>query len=182
MAAAKLRRLYPPEQAVLPTSLGNVLRAGEYRAGRRYGLEATTVWPRLYPLLGERVAALVDDQRDQLDLTARFCVVFAIASAVSFGLLITQGWWLLVAGGALILAWLSYRAAVSAALAYGEGIETAFDLHRFDLLRALHLSLPPDRQSELEANSRLSEFFVSGEVLMEGKPLNFIYDHGPTDG
>lgn len=175
--AAKLRRLYPPARGVLPTRLGNALRAAEYRAGSRYGLEATVVWPRLYPLLAERVAAIVDDERDQLDLAARFCVVFVAATAVSFSLLVTHGWWLLVPGTTFVLGWLSYRAAVAAALAYGEGIEAAFDLHRFDLLRALHLHLPADRDSELAVNARLSEFLARGEALVDGRPVNFAYDH-----
>jgi hypothetical protein len=178
MAAAQLRRLYPPVRGVLPTKLGNVLRAAEYRAGTRYGLEATVVWPRLYPLLPVELAGILDDERDQLDLAVRFCVASAFATVISVSFLINQGWWLLVPGATLLLAWLSYRAAVAAAIAYGEGIETAFDLHRFDLLRALHLQLPVNRESEREANAHLSEFLVRGEFLVEGNPINFVYDHG----
>ncbi len=177
LAEAALRRLYPPAVGVLPTKLGNVLRAAEHQAGSRYGLEATVAWTRLYPLLSKNVAALVDDERDQLDLTARFCVVFVVATVVSLGLLVSHGPWLLVPAATLVLAWLSYRAAVAAALAYGEGIATAFDLHRFDLLRALRLPLPPDRDCERRANARLSEFLVHGEALVDEKPVNFAYDH-----
>ena len=143
-AAARRLRRYPPADAVLPTGLGNVLRAAELRAGERYGLDSLVIWPRLYPVLGEQVRALADDRRDQLDLSVRFCVMFAVATAVLLALLAPYGWWLAVPAGTFALAWLSYSAAIAAAAEYGEALETAFDLHRFDLLRALHLPLPND--------------------------------------
>jgi hypothetical protein len=170
-AASLLRRTYPPAEDVLPTSLGNVLRAAEDRAGRRYGLVTRVVWPRLFALLPEGLRRTLDDQRDQLDLTARFCVVFLAIGAVYSVLLVSHGWWLLAALGAVLLAWVSYRAAVSAAMAYGQAIEAAFDLHRFDLLKALHLPLPPNREVERKANEELSQF------LLQGRPVDFDYEH-----
>jgi hypothetical protein len=38
----------------------------------------------------------------------------------------------------------------------------AFDLYRFDLLNALHLPLPQDQKSEIQANKKLTEFFLLG--------------------
>lgn len=37
-------------------------------------------------------------------------------------------------------------------------VETAFDPHRFDLLNALHVPLPPDQKHELETNATVTEF------------------------
>ena len=71
-AAARRLRRYPPPAAILPTLLGNTLRAAEFRAGSRYGLDAVVLCPRLYPLLGDKVSATLNDLRDQLDLAARF--------------------------------------------------------------------------------------------------------------
>jgi hypothetical protein len=171
-AAWKLRQRYPPAGLELPTALGNVLRAAEDRAGRRYGLDTVVVWPRLYPLLSPELRAVVDDQRDQLDVAARLSAVFAACAAIALVLLAPHGgWWLLVVPAWLGLAWLSYRGAVAAAMAYGSGLETAFDLHRFDLLRALHLPLPPTRAAEREANRALSEF------LQGKRPVAFDYAH-----
>ena len=132
--AASELRLLPPREHVMPTQLGNALRAAEVRAGEPYGLDAVVAWPRLYPLLSDPVRAVVDGQRDALDVNARFCAVFGAAAAISAALLVTHGWWLLVAAGWLVLSWLAYRATVAAALAYGEAIRTAVDLHRFTLL------------------------------------------------
>ena len=171
-AAAERQRMFAADEtALLPTRLGNAMRSAETRAGASYGLEAVVIWPRLYPLLSETVRAVVDDRRDQLDLSARLCGVFASAALVSFGLLVAHGWWLAVPAGCLVLAWLAYRGTVAAAVAYGEGIRTAFDLHRFDLVSALHLPLPAKRSDERELGAELSAF------LLQDWPVEFTYEH-----
>ncbi len=53
----------PAPELLRPTLPGNVLAAVESRAGEPYGLDAVVAWPRLYPLLGEGVKAVVDDRR-----------------------------------------------------------------------------------------------------------------------
>jgi hypothetical protein len=168
----RLERFYP-KHGLLPTTLGNILRAAEQNSGSPYSLDIITAWPRLYAILPERTAALVDDQRNQLDIAVRFCATFAVATVVSAGFLVQHGWWLTVPMATLALAWISYRGAIASALAYGTGIRMAVDLHRFDLLRALHLPLPEDRETEKQTNTLLSEF------LRQGRPVNFRYDHTP---
>ncbi len=171
-AAWELRLAYPAQDRLLPTGLGNVLRAAEDLAGRRYGLDAVVMWPRLYPLLPDKTSALVADMRNQLDLAVRFCVVFCLAALLSLFVLLPHGLWLLVPIGALGLAWLSYRAAIAAAIGYGQTVHAAFDLHRFELWKAMHLPLPADRDAERKAARDLCAF------LMQGKPVNLKYDHG----
>jgi hypothetical protein len=169
--AASELRLLPPREHVMPTRLGDALRAAELRAGEPYGLDAVVAWPRLYPLLSEPVRGLVDGQRDALDLNARFCAGFAAAAVIAAALLAAHGWWLLVAVGCLVLAWLAYRSAVAAAIAYGEAIRTAVDLHRFSLLEALHLPLPATPEDERALNGKVSRF------LLQGVPLDAPYQH-----
>jgi hypothetical protein len=161
--AARKLRAYPPEAAILPTMLGNVLRSAEGRAGSRYGLDAIVLWPRFYPLLSDKVTAVLDDLRDQLDLAARFCVVFGIATVISVVFLAAHGWWLTAA-------------------AYGQAVEAAFDLHRFDLLTALHLPLPADLTGEVTANQELSRFLRQPAEYLHAltqaqRGLNFTYRH-----
>jgi hypothetical protein len=180
--AARKLSSYPPAGAILPTKLGNILRAAEHRAGSRYGLDAITVWPRLYPLLADKMTAVLDDLRDQLDIAVRFCSVFLLATVISIAFLAGYGWWLLVAAGTFAGAALSYRAALSAATAYGQAMEAAFDLHRFDLLNALHLPLPADLISEVQANQQLSRFLRQPYEYMYalthgGRGMNFTFDH-----
>lgn len=171
-AGARLRRLFPPEDRLLPTALGNALAATEHRAGAGYGWDAVIAWPRLYPVLGATLRAVVDDRRNTLDVTVRLAATAFTAGAATVALLSRSGWWLLLALGPLALSWLCYHQALGAALRYGEAVETAFDLHRFDLLRALHLPLPTSRpQEQLQA----------GDVCAywrQGLPVPFTYDHG----
>jgi hypothetical protein len=171
LAAWRLGRYYPPADLLLPTELGNSLRAAETRAGRRYGLDGVVVWPRLYPLISTKLAVVLADQRDQLDLAARFCVVFLLGSAVAMAALLRYPDCYVTPALGVLLAWLSYRSAVAAAVAYGQSVEVAFDLHRFDLLRALHLPLPWDRDSERAANAVLCDF------LRQDVRANFLYEH-----
>jgi hypothetical protein len=175
MAAAELET-YPDESLLLPTRLGNALRAAEAQAGQRYGLDTVTMFPRLYAHLSNRMEDVLADLRDQLDVAARLCAVLLMATAISTGLLATHGWWLLVPATTALLAWLAYRAAVRAAISYGEQIYVAFDLHRFDMLRGLHLPLPRNPREELEFNERLSEFFA--ELLPADKLDLESYQHG----
>ena len=171
--AARKLRLYPPREHLMPTRLGNALRAAEIRAGEPYGLDTVVAWPRLYPLLPDPVRAVVDGNRDALDVNARFCAVFTAAAIIAAGMLAAHGWWLLVPVGCLVLAWLAYRSALAAAIAYGESIRSAVDLHRFTLLEALHLPLPATPEEERALNAKLSRF------LLQDVPLDVAYEHRP---
>lgn len=157
VALGALLTRYPPlDVETLPTTLGNALRCAERRAGERYGFDTVATWPRLYPLVDDRLLEVLEDQRTQLDVAVRFVATFALAALLALVLLVWHDWWVLVALGVALLGVLAYRAAVEAALGYGETIAVAFDLHRFDLLEALHRPLPDDLAEEQEANRELS--------------------------
>jgi hypothetical protein len=156
---------FPAEDRVLPTRLGNTLRAAEDEAGQRYALPTIAAMPRLYPYLSERLAAVYSDRRNQLDLAVRFCAVLTLGAAIAALLLLPNGGrWLLLPVAVMALAWVAYQAAVRAAAAYGQALYVAFDLHRFDMLRALHYPLPTSRAEELAFNERLTTFLTAGVV------------------
>ncbi|WP_405977105.1 hypothetical protein [Streptomyces sp. NBC_00158] len=174
-AGWQLARSFPPPPVpLLPTALGNTLRAGEATAGAAYGADAVVWWPRLYPLLGDRLRAVVDDRRDQLDLACRLCVTAGATGLLSVPVVLGgDGWWRASPAAFLLPAWVAYRAAVAAARGYAEALTAAFDLHRFDLLTALHLPLPPESDTERSLNRRLTRFWA------QGVPLTALpYEHG----
>lgn len=149
VAGAELRRRYPlPDHLVRPTALGNVLAAISDTAGRDHGWDPSVAWPRLYPLLTGQVRTTVDDSRDSLDGAVRLSVTAGVTALVAAALLVRSGWWLALVSLPLALAAVAYRGAVQAAIAYGDAVRSAFDLHRFDLVRALHLPLPGDLDEE----------------------------------
>ncbi|WP_051965534.1 hypothetical protein [Kitasatospora mediocidica] len=154
------RTRFPVEDHfVRPTGLGNVLSAAEARAGRIYGFDAVVVWPRLEPLLGERVRAAVADRRTSMDAAARLSVTAALCVPLTIWLLRDSGWWLLLAPALAAVAWFAYVATVHAAVAYGECVIAAFDLHRFELYPALHLPLPADAAEEFRVNEAISSLW-----------------------
>jgi hypothetical protein len=160
-ASAHLRH-YPAEARLLPTRLGNALRAAEDEAGPRYGLQTVATLPRLYPCMSDRFASMFADLRNQLDMSTRFCVTLLIATLISVSVLLPYPRWLAVPAVTAGLSWVSYRAAVRAAMSYGEGLRVAFDLYRFDLIEALHYPLPASEQEERSFNRRLSAFLAAG--------------------
>ena len=61
-------------------------------------------------------------------------------------------------------------------------VEAAFDLHRFDLLTALHLPLPANLTGEVTANQELSQFLRQPAEYLHAltqaqRGLNFTYSH-----
>ncbi|MGW0766409.1 hypothetical protein [Streptomyces sp. NPDC002676] len=174
VAGSELRRRYPlPDHLVRPTALGNALAAAEDTAGREFGYDAVVAWPRLYPLLGEQTRAIVDDRRDTVDGAARMAATAAVAGVVAAVLLARTGWGLLLALIPLATAWLAYRGAVQAALAYGESLHVAFDLHRFALLRALAADLPGAPADEQRVAAAWCDLWRQGVPM----PPGFQYTH-----
>ena len=151
----------PPGKAyIMPTRLGNVLRASEFYSLKRYNLDAVVAWPRLQSLLPKDFAEGLRDEKANLDL---LLVVTTLAGIFAFGWelglgLFTDRWDLfLLASPGWILALASYFSALQAARSYGELIKAAFDLHRWELLKALHLKLPESYKEERELWKDVSE-------------------------
>jgi len=121
--------------------LGNTLRAAERRAGERYYLPTVETLPRLYQHLSARLGAAYDAAVDTLDAAARMAVSTAAAGLFAAAAYYDDPglWWIPV--GLWVLSFLSYRGAITAAAQYGLFMDIAFDVHRFDLLKALHLDL-----------------------------------------
>jgi hypothetical protein len=176
-AGAELRRRYPLlDHLVRPTALGNALAAAEDTAGRAFGYDAVVAWPRLYPLLGEQTRLVVDDRRDTVDAAARMAVTTAATALVSAALLARTGWWLCLALVPVAVSWVAYRGAVQAALAYGESLHVAFDLHRFALLAALGVKVPDDPDEERRIAAQWCDLWRQGVPL----PPGFRYTADPA--
>lgn len=157
--AARELSLLPERGDVLPTTLGNRLRAAEERAGRPYGLDAIHTWPRLYYVLPQDAWRTVSDSRNQLDIAARLSITFGLISLISAGLLATHGWWLAVPAVFAILSWFAYRSAVEAATTYGVTFSAAIDVYRLQLLQIMRVEMPTDTEKEREINSKLTELW-----------------------
>jgi hypothetical protein len=138
---------------VLPTTLGNILLAGERYSWSRYGMDIIYFWPRLYPLLPERFQA----EYEEFVINSEFPLVVAfeamvVAALGGLAVLFTGGspvlfvlWFL---GGSLI-AYAFYLLSFSSAEELAEQQRTAFDLYRHLLLE--QWPTPADVRDENEA-------------------------------
>jgi hypothetical protein len=137
---------YPLREAsVMPTRLGNILRAAEDHALDRYQINAIVVWPRLYVLLPDRFVVAIAAAKTPLDLMSvvgALGFVFGVFGTTIAAILLP--WYAAVAcaaGSALVLS-LAYEGAVQAARPYAQLIRAAFDVHRGLVLDAAGLRRP----------------------------------------
>ncbi|SDO90582.1 hypothetical protein SAMN04489867_0911 [Pedococcus dokdonensis] len=153
---------YPRNPAtVLPTRLGNVLRAYESRGGVAVGLPLLN-WTTYIGLVAEPShTAYVQDQRQELDLAVRMTGVGAFCAGVTALALWPHGAWVLLSFVPYAATWISYRGALSAAHAYGQACEAWLYLNRFKLYEQLHLNLPTTSREERAIGKRLAEMVAA---------------------
>jgi hypothetical protein len=161
VADATRRQVWLPieEGDLLPTALGNTLRAGEVRAGSRYGLHLDLALARLTPLMDSTSLADLNDRRNQLDATVRLCAAFGLATAFGVGVLVWHGTWLYLPVLTYLLCWASYAAAVAAARGFCTSLAAAVDLNHLKLFDALQLDRPADLAAERTQNEVLDDLF-----------------------
>ena len=145
------------EKDLLPTSMGNLLRARELASGRKYGLDSMVCWPRLWCLLPECLRNNLTTSRAALNMKAELWL---------WGLLFLV--WMIfnpmVVFISLVWMFLAYRMALQTAEVYGDLVETAFDLHRLALYDALGWPRPKDSDEEKATGAQLTEFLWRGTI------------------
>lgn len=150
---------YPSqEDKLLPTQLGNILRAAEDYAKSNYGMDVVFWWPRLWLILPEPVQHEIEDSQTPMISLLNLATQLVVISSAGFFYLCWQykGSWglfaFLAASITLIvgiaLTAFAYRGAVSHAKVYGALIRSVVDTYRFDLLRALHQPMPSNLNEE----------------------------------
>lgn len=151
--------------SVMPTRLGNILRAAEDHALDRYEINAIVVWPRLYVLLPDQFNAAVAAAKLPLDLMAVIGVLataFAAAGTVIAAIMLPWYAALACASGGLLASCLAYAGAVQASRPYAQLIRTAFDVHRGLLLDAIGLRRPRTYGEERRQWEQLSRLWLQG--------------------
>lgn len=148
---------FPDTGRLLPTQLGNILRSAEDRCATKYGLDAIICWPRLWLLLPDAVKAELSAARDALNLAVRLWLwglLFLLWAPVFWV------WWPLPLG--LVAVWFAYRWMLQAAQVYGDLLESAFDLYRFQLYESLHWPRPTTPAEERDFGKGLTNYLWHG--------------------
>lgn len=155
------------DDRLMPTMLGNALRDGEDTAGSRYGLTFRAIAPRLYPHLSTKMSEAISQNLDLIDTTAALCISFGLSAVISAPLVVRWDVWSSTPFAMLILSIIAYSGALRTARGHARLLATAVDLHRFDMLAALHYDLPTSPEEERRLNQRLSAFFDERESAAE---------------
>jgi hypothetical protein len=152
-----LRQFPTQEHDILPTRLGNILRAAERRPRDRYGLDAIICWPRLWLLLPDPAKQELQAARTELNSSARL-----VLWSLLFLIWSIWAWWAIPL--ALISALLAYRWSLDAAEVYASLIEATFDLYRPLLYQALRWRIPDDPDEERRVGQQLTTYLWRGTV------------------
>jgi hypothetical protein len=174
------------EKYLLPTTLGNVLRASETYPQERYGINGITIWPRLSHILPKEFVSELEDQNNRLafllNSSLLACLLATISLYIALARLLNKGFptvsadnYLKIGIGLLITCYLLYRISVNVAEGYGLFIRSGFDLYRFDLLSKLRQPIPETLREEQDTWEKLNEFFTAGDKL---GPIQFTYGYG----
>ncbi|VVJ16662.1 Uncharacterised protein [Amycolatopsis camponoti] len=156
---------YPRPDRIMPTRLGNVLRSAEDAAGKRYELDTIRTASHIALVAPENHLTYLDDARQQLDTSARLCVVALLVTLETAVFLLPTGWWLLLAIAPYSLAYIAYRASIAAAGQYMGIVSTVMDLNRFKFYEALHIELPRNPREERANNRELMRLLKGAEKV-----------------
>jgi hypothetical protein len=159
----------------MPTMLGNVLRRYEDMAGRSFGLDAIQVAPYLASVAAPDQLEYLRGAREEMDAAITLSVAALLATAITAALLVFEQAWLLLALLPYVVAYVSYRGAVSAAAEYGTALSIVVSLSRFELYQHLHLPLPRTLMEEQRRNKDLS--YLLGGQESGPAPRNIRYRH-----
>lgn len=165
---------YPDEHSVLPTRLGNVMRASEQYPRRQYGMSAIPLWPRLIATIDKEYAAGIDEAKSSFDfmihstllstLLGALLLVCGLAYPTRLASLTVSSLWLFEILVLFGLARLLYGWSIGRASAWGSLVNGAFDLYRWKLLEQLgHTQRPTTRTAERDLWARLSRQVIFGD-------------------
>ncbi|NET34885.1 MAG: hypothetical protein F6K19_23155 [Cyanothece sp. SIO1E1] len=151
----KLRQHPSQHEYLMPTKLGNLLRAAERRPLEKYGLDAVICWPRLWLLLPEDIKKELQEARADLNTAARtwlWSILFLVWTV--------WVWWAILISISFV--WFAYRWILSSATTYADLLEAVFDLYRLLLYQAMNWPLPQDPSEELQLGKLLTEYLWRG--------------------
>ncbi len=164
---------YPSrKENIMPTDLGNILKASEEYPRLRYGLDPVVLWEHLYLQLPSDLRDALDVSFNEMVLMLRSSILSAVLGIEWFIFTIFKGIYplnYLKLGMALLFLFVFstfaldfYRVSLAAALKFSKLIRTAFDLYRARLAKAFGYELPEELEKEREFWNNLTLFIYRG--------------------
>jgi hypothetical protein len=166
---SEIRMRYPGVRDIMPTTMGNVLRAAERYPFRRYNMPIIGLWPHLAAAAPDRFRGDLERYRAEYEwllcLSMLSAMLGVLGGCVVF---VTRGpAWLFAVTvlGSVAFAAVAYRMAILAAVAFGIQLRAAADLYRTEVLRHLRWRIPTDPTDEERVWKEIGAFraTVGGE-------------------
>jgi hypothetical protein len=167
------------ETWIEPTAFGNRLAALDDYAEKRYHIDTTTIWRRIWGILPTQDREEISDAKLSIEVMLNICVAFGLLGAAAAVSLMIETWKIILKDGfthlALnwhairfitgteIFAYLMYKLSVQIASALTENIVRAVDLYRLRVVVALGYPCPTQVKEELQLFEELQGFFTQGE-------------------
>lgn len=177
---------YPCErELIMPTRLGNGLKALETYALSHYGVDSQLLWYEFTSLAPEGLRGDVEDARMPIDFFISFSVYLSglsIASLVT-AVLTSSSRAAMLGLAAAALVPLSYRSAVRSLGELRLAVQALVNISRCDVIRAFGLTVPNTAEGEVRLWKRLTKFTEPGgpEKQIELRRLNqFRHDQSPS--
>lgn len=148
---------------LMPTRLGNVLRAAESGVEDKYGIDPVRCWPALWLVLPETTRVEVTGARASLDTAATWWLWSVLVAVWA----VFTPWAVLVA---VVAALAAYANALGAAARYGELVDAAFALHRGLLYDALGRPRPAQPSDERAGGRALTTALWRGPEVAAQLP------------
>jgi uncharacterized repeat protein (TIGR01451 family) len=162
-------RIPQAKELLLPTSLGNAITCYRRYPFYAYGMDINTLWPRLVPKIDPAFSANIDEAKTTFDfmLNMSFLCILTTLGVLTIGLAAPAplSWtvvlpWLWRASLFAMLAMIFYYFSVNRAVVWGQQINSAIDVYRLDLLKALGYQQKPLSYQE----ERALWFKISAEL------------------
>jgi hypothetical protein len=158
---------YPADsEDLLPTRLGNIIRAAERHSFERYRADLILIWPRLAQVMPSQNVGDVEDARATLEfllVVALWCTAFAWLNLGILAAAQAPAWLLVLCFvGGLALGYGAYLSALRAAAEYAEQLRASVDLYRLDLLQRLKMSAPSTIDEEQRAWTKARDLIGRG--------------------
>jgi len=176
--AAEYELRYPPTEAlIMPTRLGNILKAAEAYPQSRYHADSVALFPRMAAAIDREYMGHIDTANDQCSFLLNSCLLSGIFAGLSF-VASFYIWlfpspdhsslaYLAIGFATLAIAWFFYNASLMNVSKYGNLIRSSYDLFRFNLLEKLHLPLPTNSEEEKMRWRDVTNFVTIGELYGE---------------
>ena len=169
--AWSLDRFYPHSaDALLPTRLGNAIRAFERHSNERWGLDGITVWPRIEALLGS------EEREIHVDAKTNFYVFLnGAVGALGVGVALVvdkavnaspPAWHWALYAIPFGLAYVLYRASIGPAAEWGDAVRSSIDLHRLELYEKLGVREPTSFSDEREIAQEVNKALLYAHPLL----------------